>query len=305
MIRKRISKIFKTNHKVTVDFSSVISVTEEAKILTARSIIEAHKRLESNNIQDYEFKVFSQWGDDGIIQFLINKVNIPFTTFIEFGVQDYTESNTRFLLMNNNWSGFIMDGSADYIESIKKRDYYWRHRLTAKAAFVTSENINELIQSTGFHNEVGIYHIDIDGNDYWIWKATTAINPVIVIVEYQSVFGVEKAITVPYKPDFFRTQEHHSNLYYGASLLALCDLAEEKGYYFVGCNSAGNNAYFVRKDKIGDLKPISAQEGYVMSKFREARDEKGNLLFLDGEERRMFIKGQKVYNTRSQQIEIL
>ena len=64
-----------------------------------------HKR--STNIQDYEFKVFSQWGEDGILQHLTSVIEIPQKTFIEFGVEDFSESNCRFLLMKDNWRGFV------------------------------------------------------------------------------------------------------------------------------------------------------------------------------------------------------
>src|ERR1044072_2369753 len=54
--------------------------------------------INSDNLNDYEFRVFSQWGEDGIIQHLIRSIDIPTKYFVEFGVQDYRESNTRFLL---------------------------------------------------------------------------------------------------------------------------------------------------------------------------------------------------------------
>lgn len=276
---------------------------DQLKMLVAKTIVQNNSTLRSSNIQDYEFKVFSQWGDDGIIQHLVNTIEFPNKTFIEFGVQDYTESNTRFLMMNNNWTGLIMDGSDEFMNKVKSRDYYWQHNLTVLARFVTAENINDLIAEVNLDKEVGIYHIDIDGNDYWVWQATKVINPILVIVEYQSVFGSERAITTPYQPDFVRGNAHYSNLYYGVSIQALCDLAEEKGYYFIGCNSAGNNAYFVRKDKIGGLTPLTASQGYSLSKFREARDESGKLLYLSGEDRGKLIKGMPVFNTRTKKIE--
>jgi hypothetical protein len=261
------------------------------------------KKLESLN--EAEFQVFSQWGDDGIIQYLINYLDIDNKTFVEFGVEDYLESNTRFLLINNNWSGLVIDGSEFNIAKIKNDEIYWKHDLIAKSAFITKDNINQLIEVEGISGEIGLLHIDIDGNDYWIWKALTIVKPVIMIVEYNSVFGYERAITIPYEKDFNRTTAHFSNLYAGASLLALCDLAEERGYKFVGSNSAGNNAYFVKEDALKDLKPLSAENGYVKSKFRESRDEAGNLTFIRSNARLEEIKGMNVHNTRSNKIEKL
>lgn len=249
-----------------------------------------------DNIADAEFKVFSQMGDDGIIQYLINKIYVPETTFVEFGVENYVESNTRFLLKHNNWSGVVIDGSEKSIRYIKSDDIYYQHDLHAIKAFITTDNINELISSGGLKGEIGLLSVDIDGNDYWIWKAIHVVDPVIVVAEYNSVFGIERAVTVPYQPDFVREKSHYSHLYFGASLKALCLLADEKGYAFVGSNSVGNNAYFVRKDRLGPLKALSPEEGYVYSRFRESRDKKGNLNYLSGQERYECIKGLPVHN---------
>ena len=114
------------------------------KILPANILARLNKANEQQiiqNIQLAEFKVFSQWGDDGIIQFLVDYLDIRHKTFIEFGVQNYTEANTRFLLVNNNWAGLIMDGSEENINYIKKDDIYWQHELTAVPVFITTENI--------------------------------------------------------------------------------------------------------------------------------------------------------------------
>jgi hypothetical protein len=249
-----------------------------------------------DNISSAEFKVFSQTGDDGIIQYLINKVHVPETVFIEFGVENYVESNTRFLLKYNNWSGLVIDGSEKSLRYIRSDDIYYQHDLKAVQAFITAENINDLISAQGLKGEIGLLSVDIDGNDYWVWKAISIVDPVIVVAEYNSVFGIDRAITVPYKPDFVREQAHYSHLYFGASLKALCVLAAEKGYAFVGSNSIGNNAYFVKKNRLGVLRELSAEEGYVYSRFRESRDKKGNLNYLSGHDRYECIKGMPVYN---------
>lgn len=271
------------------------------RILSNQNLIRKEEII--NNIHLSEFKIFSQWGDDGIINFLVNYLDIKEKTFIEFGVENYTECNTRFLLVNDNWKGLIIDGSENNINSVKSDDIYWKHDLTALAEFVTQENINSLFIKNNFIGEIGILHIDIDGNDYWIWKKIDTVNPIIVIVEYNSIFGYDKPYTIPYKSDFIRTEAHFSNLYYGTSLLSICDLANEKGYSFIGCNSNGNNAYFVRKDKMKELKELMPSEGYVLSKFAESRNKNGNLTYLRGKIRLDLIKGLQVFNTRTGKIE--
>jgi hypothetical protein len=241
--------------------------------------------IDSKNIRDNEFRVFSQWGEDGIIQFLIRNIDTPNKIFIEFGVENYTESNTRFLLVNNNWAGLVIDGSAENIDYIRKDPIYWQHNLKAVSSFIDKDNINKIISENGMKGEIGILSVDIDGNDYWVWQSIDVVNPAIVITEYNFRFGKNKALTTPYNPGFVRSQSHHSMIYYGASLKALYLLAQQKGYAFVGCNTAGNNAFFVRRDLKPDcIKELTLEEGYVVGQFRESRDRDGNLLFLSHKE---------------------
>lgn len=260
-------------------FSYFQSEFDKSKILSAKALVFDIQRnagkLES--IQDAEFSVFSQWGDDGIIQYLINTLHIDNKTFIEFGVENYTESNTRFLLINNNWKGLVMDGSPKNIDFIRNDNISWKYNIEAVCAFITKDNVNSLIKNAGFQGEIGLLHIDIDGNDYWFWECLDVVNPAIVILEYNSAFGNKSAITVPYKSDFIFTKEHHSNLFYGASLKAFAVLAAQKGYALVGSNSNGNNVYFVRKDKLKGLKELTPEQAYVKAAFRQNRDKEGNL----------------------------
>jgi hypothetical protein len=280
---------------------------EQHELLVAKLLVENIRNIKHvSALEDVEFRVFSEWGDDGIIQWLINNISIPNKTFIEFGVKDYRESTTRFLMMNNNWSGFVMDGSERNISKIKTAEYYCRYELNAISAFIDCDNINGLISSQTFDRNLGLLHIDLDGNDYWIWDKISVISPSIVIVEYNSIFGIERAITVPYDKNFNRTQAHYSNLYFGASLKALCVLAKLKGYSFIGCNSAGNNAYFIKNEALNEVvREVSLEEGYVLSKFRESRDPNGRLSYATGPARLDIIRGMPVYNVTTRQLEVI
>ena len=232
-----------------------------------------------------EFQVHSQWGEDGILQHLLRHVPVARKVFVEFGVEDYTEANTRFLLTHDNWSGLILDGSGDNMRAVMRDPIYWRHNLKAVPAFVTRENINGLLRENGLSGEIGLLSIDVDGNDYWIWEAIDAVNPALVVVEYNARFGPERAVTVPYDPAFVRAKAHHSMIYYGASLAALVALGRRKDYDFVGANSAGNNAFFVRRDLRPATLPVrTAAEGFVPCQFRETRDADGRLVFLSAAE---------------------
>ena len=272
----------------------------ELKILSSKSYINQIKIMSPiKELSDVEFKVFSQFGDDGILQYLIHFLNIPsnFQTFVEFGVENYEEANTRFLLMNNNWRGLIMDGLEKNIQHVTQSSYYWQHDITAKAAFIDKENINELISNSGFYGDIGILSIDIDGNDYWIWNEIIIVKPIIVVAEYNSIFGCEFSLSVPYHQSFVRSKAHYSNLYWGCSLAALNHLAVKKGYVFSGCNGAGNNAYFVRNDYVNNYVPRpSLENGFKESKFRESRDKSGSLTFLNSSDRLKVIRDLPLIN---------
>jgi hypothetical protein len=286
---------------LSFNFALLPGQHEKQLLVVGKSLTLGIRSISPKNLHDVEFSIFSQWGDDGIIQYLINFVPISNCTFVEFGVEDYRESNTRFLLMNNNWKGLIIDGSGSNMERVRKSNLYWKHDLTAVGRFVNRENINSIFMDHGFIGSIGLLSIDIDGNDYWIWEAITVIDPDIVIVEYNSVFGNDHAITVPYNPTFDRTKAHYSNLYWGSSLKGLIYLSEKKGYAFVGCNSNGNNAYFVKKQKVGKLNIISAEEGFVNSLTRESLDQNGKMDFCSGTDRINKIMDMEVVDVQKNQ----
>ena len=199
----------------------IMESEEKNLFISAKIFINAIKDKRLNSLEEAEFQVYSQFGEDGIIQWLIHNVEIKNKTFIEFGVEDYSESNTRFLLMNNNWTGFVMDGSEENIKRLKKWKYFWKYDLSAKAAFITKENINSLITEAGYSGDIGILSIDLDGNDYWILNSITCVTPRILICEYNNIYGADKKVSIPYDKQFMRTKVHYSNLYWGGvSLLS-------------------------------------------------------------------------------------
>jgi hypothetical protein len=228
----------------------------------------------------YEFKVFSQWGEDGILQHLTQHLDIPNRTFIEFGVEDFFESNCRFLMVKDNWEGFVIDGSEAHMERLRSSYFYWRYRLTAKASFITRDNVAALLDESGFDKSLGILSVDVDGVDWHLLNALPMWRPCIVIVEYNAIFGPDRAVTVPYDASFQRSKAHPSNLYYGASLQAFAQLMGPRGYDLVGVNSVGSNAFFVRRDLINERVPVvDASTAFRPSTFREARNDQGALTF--------------------------
>jgi hypothetical protein len=288
-----IDKIIKVLKKIKHSILKKIlpKESEKSKVLLAQHVAINKRSLKSiYDFGDVEFSCFSQYGEDGIIDWLVSKLPMIPKKFVEFGVEDYYESNTRLLLQLRNWQGLIMDGSNEFIEEIKTQDISWRHHVDAICAYITKENINSLLEQNGMIGNIGILSIDIDGNDYHVWQSIDIIKPAIVVIEYNAVFGDLHSVTVPYRPDFSRTKAHSSNLYFGASLPALISLGKEKGYTFVGTNTIGANAFFIRDDLAPQITSlIDSKSGYP-SVFREARDHTGKLLLLGGVKRSKMIK---------------
>ncbi len=272
-------------------------------ILTARVLMASESWCALTQplcLSDKEFRVYSQCGDDGIVQFLIKTLGIQDHSFIEFGVSDFFESNTHFLLVNNNWCGFVIDGSEANIRTVRNSSLYWRYSLQAESNFITVENINDLLDRSGF-GKIGLLHIDLDGNDYWVLNSLelSRYQPDILILEYNSIFGAERAITVPYDPAFDRLSAHYTGSLFGASLPALVRLAGKKGYYFIGCNSSGNNAYFLREVYRDHIAPKDVREGFVEARFRDSRNSAGQLTYFDGARCRDLLRGMQVINVEN------
>lgn len=258
---------------------------EDQKVLMGQILTnQLRARGPLPSIQDAEFRVFSQFGEDGILQYLIERTGVPKAaeTFVEFGVASFDEANCRFVLLKDNWRGLIIDGSKRNMDKVRADQIHWRHGLTVRDAFIDRDNIQDLILGSGISGEIGILSVDIDGNDYWVWERINCVDPIIVVAEYNSTFGPDAPISVPYDPAFQRTAAHHSNLYWGASIGALTHQANTRGYALVGGNRAGNNVFFVRRDRLGDLKELRPQQAWEAAKFRESRDANGGLTYLEG-----------------------
>ena len=283
-------KSFRTSQKL-----NEVVLLNQGKILE-----ELYSKKQAEKLSEYEWGVFSQWGEDGIIQFLVREVQIHNKTFIEFGVEDFSESNCRYLLMASDWQGFVIDGSDENISRLQNSYFYWRHDLQSIAAFIDKENINKLLEKSDFDRDLGILSVDIDGNDYHILETINVFEPRIIISEFNPYFGTEREISVPYDPKFDRTEKHYSNLYFGASIKAIEYVLSERGYTLVGTGMTGGNAYFVRNDLMTEKLISLARNAINFNGFcRESRDLEGNLNLLRGEERINEIKGLTVLNVRT------
>jgi len=210
---------------------------EKNLVLKGSELSRKNKNINKiKNLKDVEFSVFSQWGDDGIIDWLVQKIPNLNKVFLEIGTQNYKESNSRFLLISKNWKGYIIEGSSADVASIKKQSIYWKYDLSAFNFFINKNNINKIFKKIGIQKKIGLLSLDIDGNDYWILKEIKELQPDIIVCEYNAVFGNKHEITIKYKKDFNRTKFNYSNLAFGASLPAFVSLLKKKNYVFIGKN---------------------------------------------------------------------
>ena len=214
----------------------------------------------------YGFKTYSQSDEDGIIQEIFKRIGTNNRIFVEFGVESGVECNSVKLLVEG-WRGLWLEGSATRIEQIRKnfQTFLDERRLGVSEAFVAAENINALLEQGGVTGEIDFLSIDIDNNDYWVWKAITVIQPRVVVIEYNAALRPPLSLVVPYDPE----RRWDGSNYFGASLEALVRLGRNKGYRIVGCNFSGANAFFVRDDIAGDhfLDPATAEEHYEPPRY--------------------------------------
>ena len=274
-------------------FDSLLYRVGLASIAAARAGYPAFTCLEQA-----DFKVFSQFGEDGILDYLTTRLSLYKPTFVEIGTESYAESNTRFLFQRTTTKGLIIDCDPELKNKMAQvlGGYLIYGDLTAKSAFVSRDNILDLLVDDQQNwLDVDLLSLDIDGNDYWVMQALLPhCQHKIIVLEYNFIFGHELAVSTPYQPSFMRTRYHHSNLCFGASLPAFFDLMASGGYVFVGSNLFGNNGFWVR----GDLFPTLGLQApsredllrYTQCNCRESLDRSGALSYRSGAERLREIK---------------
>ncbi len=220
---------------------------------------------QKNIINKHEKTMYSQNGEDGIIEYIFSQIGTTNKVFVEIGIGDGTENNTTYLI-RKQWKGLLIDQTIEYLELAT---FFYKQLLGTNFKNIKlihhqakKESVDECIKSN-ISGEIDLLSIDIDGNDYWIWEAIVSIKPRVVVIEYNAQLGVSRSISTVYDPDFYCGNKHPSNLYHGASLSALAKLGATKGYSLVGCDSSGTNAFFVLRNLITNTLPaLSSQEAY-------------------------------------------
>lgn len=182
-----------------------------------------------DDLERFERKVYSQNGEDGVLEAIFAAVGVTDRFFVEFGCEDATQCNTAYLL-EQGWQGLLMDPAGTSRNPM----------ATVRQEFVTAENINSLFRKYGVPDEFDLLSLDIDGNDFWVWQAITH-RPRVVVIEYNAHVPPGERKSIAYDPSF----RWSGTDYFGASLRALKELGEQKGYSLVYCDSHGVNAFFI------------------------------------------------------------
>ena len=242
-----------------------------------------------SNLQDVDYKIFSQNGEDGIIDYLLNKIKVDKPKFVEVGVGDYLESNTRFVFERTSASGLIIDCMKGLEAKVKKNIKLWKGELFIHEEMIESTSLNNILDKYNFSKNTDLFSLDIDGLDYWVIKNLPNNFSKIAILEYNAIFGDKLEVTVPEIKMFDRKKYHHSHLCYGSSLKALINLMKNKNFYFVGSNLMRNNAFFVSndfsKEKYFPNLEINNLEYYTNCNVSESRDKYGKLNYLKGNDK--------------------
>ena len=194
----------------------------------------------------HRFALRSQNEEDGLTLALLNEAGAATRTFAELGCGD-NGGNSGFLATELGWRGLFVDAEESATAALRAATS--PERVTVVQQWLERDTVNDLLSAHGLTGEMDVLGIDIDGNDYWLWHALDAVSPRLVIVEYNSMFGPDRAVVVPYDPKFVRHSfEGMKGTYYGASLRALTRLGREKGYRLVAVEPRGVNAFFLRDD---------------------------------------------------------
>lgn len=214
-------------------------------------------------LDQFEYSLLSQNGEDGILRYLFSRSGFESRWFVEFGFGAH-QCNSLRLMLHENFSGLLMDGSAENCRLFNiSAERLGISAVKALQAFLTRDELDPLISSQGVPREIDLLSLDVDGNDYWFWEALTSVSPRIACIEYNAGLGPELSWTVPYDPEFERFAKHPSGFFHGASLKAMESLGKKKGYRLVGCDSTGTNAFFLRDEVEAPSVPtLTAAEAY-------------------------------------------
>lgn len=200
-------------------------------------------RGDGGDLTPHELRVFSQNGEDGVIEEILRRIGVATRSCVEFGIESGVEGNCVFLADVLGWDALFMESHPERFAALAGK-YRHRPQVRTVQATVSPANIDALLADAGMPTALDVLSIDVDGADYWIWKAIERVRPRLVVVEYNSALDPARRLVQPLEPSL----GWDGTDYFGASLGALVALAEAKGYRLVYTDLAGVNAFFVARE---------------------------------------------------------
>ncbi len=244
-------------------------------------LLQDPRYARTKRLNRHEYQVFSQNGEDGILQEIFRRIQIPGRSFLEVGVGNGQTNNTTFLL-TQGWRGHWIEGNDSSVAAIRRgfRKPLAEARLTLLHQKATAENIGEAVRRLEVSNEVDLLSLDIDRNTYWVLAAVLdVLHPRVLVVEYNASYPSEVDWTVDYDADRWWNRTS----YFGASLKAYERLCRKHGLCLVGCDLTGVNAFFVREGFCADRfeEPYTAENHYEPARYYLARTQGHPPAFTD------------------------
>jgi hypothetical protein len=246
--------------------------------------------LQHQSLNSYGFSVWSQTDEDGILNFLVTRLNLPKPRCLEIGAGNFLQSNFRYLAEIRNASVYAVDAREDLERTVRSLDVSWLAPVIAHQEWITPDNIADIISlAKQAFGSLDLVSIDLDGNDYWVLSEADLSDVSLVMVEANLLFGSTEPVSIPRNDRFSRFSAHHTGLYWGASLSAWVYLLQLRGFRLVGRNTKGFNAFFVR-DSLIKADPVLqafAQNASLDSlgfDIREGRDDKGLLTYKNSKQ---------------------
>jgi hypothetical protein len=239
------------------EIASAFGVSVNNEVVAQKALMHQYRLLASKgnewlpSLRDVGFRKYSQFEEDGILLYIFSLLCPINRTCVEICAGNGRQCNTANLIINHGWWGHLFDGSERNVKagvnfySQNKDTFLYPPKFTK--AWITAENVNDQISNSGATGLIDLLSLDMDGMDYWVWKAITIIEPQVVVCETHNPIPPDRALTVPYDPKFLFDSEN----YRGASLGAMTKLGREKGYRLIGTHRFGFNAFFI-KNGVGE-----------------------------------------------------
>lgn len=247
---RKLTGVLGTNHlvRMATDLSRLKEVSEAVLICSylKENLFENPKYKNTKRLGRFYRSVFAQNGEDGVIEEIFNRIGVTNKTFVEFGAHGI-KNNSTFLLVKG-WNGLWIGAKHKKSERLirnKFRELIRSGQLRYLQEWIDEQNIEDLFRQAAVPENFDLLSIDLDGNDYWIWKAISSYRPRVVSIEYNATLPHHVFWVMKYNAG----HKWDQTSFFGASLAAMEKLAGEKGYKLVGCDFSGCNAFFVSQDE--------------------------------------------------------